>query len=91
MSRYIDKDKLLDDLNWVAPAEHYEDFSTFIKKQPEVEVSEVKHGRNIDAKYRNGNDFICSECGCLVEFASLEVKYCPNCGAKIDNADSGYE
>lgn len=41
MSRYIDKDKLLDDLNWFAPAEYNTLISEVITKQPEADVVEV--------------------------------------------------
>lgn len=41
MSRYIDKDKLLDDLNWFAPEPHKDSISDFIEEQPEADVVEV--------------------------------------------------
>lgn len=41
MSRYIDKDKILDNLNWFAPEPHKDSISSFIEEQPEVDVVEV--------------------------------------------------
>lgn len=41
MSRYIDKDKLLDDLNWHAPSEYTAKISEVITKQPEADVVEM--------------------------------------------------
>lgn len=41
MSRYIDKDKLLDDLNWFCPSEYREPFDEVIEKQPEADVVKV--------------------------------------------------
>lgn len=41
MSRYIDKDKILDNLNWFAPEPHKDSISSFIEEQPEADVVEV--------------------------------------------------
>lgn len=41
MSRYIDKDKLLDDLNWHAPSEYNAKVNEVITKQPEADVVEM--------------------------------------------------
>lgn len=49
MSRYIDKDKLLDDLNWHAPGEYNAKVNEVITKQPEVDVVEVVRCK--DCKY----------------------------------------
>lgn len=49
MSRYIDKDKLLDDLNWHAPGEYKAKVTGVITKQPEADVVEVVRCK--DCKY----------------------------------------
>lgn len=54
MSRYIDKDKLLDDLNWFAPEPHKDSISDFIEEQPEVDVVEVVRCK--DCKYYQDNN-----------------------------------
>lgn len=47
--RYIDKDKLLDNLNWHAPGEYKAKVSEVITNQPEVDVVEVVHCK--DCRY----------------------------------------
>lgn len=49
MSRYIDRDKLLDDLNWIAPGDEIRIIIKAITKQPEADV--VKVIRCKDCKY----------------------------------------
>ena len=51
---------------------------------PTVDAVEVVHGR-WDGEYLDPR-FICSECGkwFLVEDATGNMNYCPNCGAKMD-------
>lgn len=77
MSRYIDKDKILDDLNWFAPEPHKDSISSFIEEQPEADVVEVKHG-----KWNGG--FHCYECSvCGSGNQEYQSNYCPQCGAKM--------
>lgn len=49
MSRYIDKDKILDNLNWFAPEPYKDSISNFIEEQPEADVVEVVRCK--DCKY----------------------------------------
>lgn len=76
-----------------------------IKAQPTADVQEVIHGNNKVNKASemyNGEYFICSECGIILDdilcvlydedFEELctfdfECKYCPSCGAKMDKGD----
>ena len=56
---------------------------------PTIEAEPVRHGRWLDAHMISGGDFYrCSECGCYIEqlyFANdYNVRYCPNCGTKMD-------
>ena len=74
---------------WVNAAlcEDFKDKSNF---------AEVKHGQNLNVKYAECDEFRCSECGihlkdwceCTDEddnvWSEYVFKYCPNCGAKID-------
>lgn len=55
----------------------------------EVDAVEVVHGR-WDGEYLDPR-FICSECGkwFLVEDATGNMNYCPNCGAKMDGDGNG--
>lgn len=54
MAKYIDKDKLLDDLNWYAPSEYNAKVNEVIIKQPEADVVEVVHCKN--CKYYQDNN-----------------------------------
>ena len=74
MSRYIDADKLINDLLKSSPI----DWNNYI-----ADVQEVRHGRweyigGYGYKYR------CSEC---IRCAEHKTNYCPNCGTKMDEVD----
>ena len=61
-----------------------------IKKQPSVksaaDVVEVRHGRWSFGGVHNGKNFYkCSNC--LHAYPFMAVRYCPNCGAKMDGKD----
>lgn len=66
-----------------------------------ADVAPVVHGKNI-TKRHPVDEFICSECGIvLVDYERLEIdeddddenlyeyefKFCPNCGAKMDEKE----
>ena len=68
---------------------------------PLPDVVEVKHGRNI-TEMNPVDEFVCSECGfMLCDFTEIRIdedthynsyhecyiKYCPNCGAKMDGSE----
>lgn len=60
-----------------------------VKNAPTIEAEPVRHGRWLNAHVADGADFKkCSECACYIEnlyFANdYNVRYCPNCGAKMD-------
>lgn len=66
--------------------------NSFYADCPLVDAQPLRCGRWIDAHMIGGGDFYhCSECGCYIEqiyFANdYNVRYCPNCGAKMDAAD----
>lgn len=74
-----------------------------VSSAPTTDVQEVRHGKNkvlnkTDEMY-NGEYFICSECGIVLDDIScvlydedfeelrtfdFDCNYCPNCGAKMD-------
>ena len=64
------------------------DYIYMIEDMPAVDVAPVRHGRWIDAypdiepnpMFMYG---ICSECG-FEQAISKYLKYCPDCGAKMD-------
>lgn len=54
-----------------------------------ADVAPVRHGRwALNKKY---GDYECSECGQgdvkAMDFTNLKMRYCPNCGAKMDGAE----
>lgn len=56
---------------------------------PTADVAPVRHGRwALNKKY---GDYECSECGQgdvkAMDFTNLKMRYCPNCGAKMDGAE----
>lgn len=56
---------------------------------PATDVAPVRHGRwALNKKY---GDYECSECGQgdvkAMDFTNLKMRYCPNCGAKMDGAE----
>lgn len=57
-----------------------------------ADVAPVVHGRWI--KYPRAHYFKCSECKCIVPYKKAMImdgerkyKYCPNCGAKMDECN----
>ena len=75
------------------------DFTNYevVKRIPSADVAPVKHGRWVDVDRMQmhdlhgvltwGNSFKCTECQFktfAVEGHITQYKYCPNCGAKMD-------
>ena len=66
----------------------YEDAITDVEEAPIVDAAPVQHGHWIHdgPAFKGGVDWYrCSVCGCrdVVEW----MKYCPNCGAKMDGGN----
>lgn len=101
MARYIDADKLLEELqeelDFKTPMYTGEQNEFFdrglkcaigdVKRQPTADVVEVKHGYIIE--HQGTEDDYCCECSvCGTHEVSLGDKYCSECGAKL-NEDYG--
>lgn len=61
----------------------------FVEGIPAADVAPVRHGRwALNKKY---GDYECSECGQgdvkAMDFTNLKMRYCPNCGARMDGAE----
>ena len=73
MARYIDVDKLLNNLPNDLP--YKASVKRVIMQAPTADVAEVKHGEWIGLE--------CSKCGHFATYAN-DYNYCPRCGAKMD-------
>ena len=56
-----------------------------------IEAEHVRHGKFIGTEYdgfADGNpvyyEWKCSECGCIFEDDEPTYRYCPNCGARMN-------
>lgn len=70
-------------------AEAFEDLANELEDFPTADVAPVRHGRwALNKKY---GDYECSECGQgdvkAMDFTNLKMRYCPNCGARMDGAE----
>ena len=100
MAEYIDKEIALslvqpdapeDEKSTVTIATAKKLVRSIIYRTPTADVAPVRHGRWIDAypdiepnpMFMYG---ICSECG-FEQGLSKYLKYCPNCGAKMDEKE----
>ena len=102
MSRYIDVDALIEELEscsnevwskgvnraWWAQAVNVKDnIKRCIERQPTADVVEVMHGEWNTTDTILGRCCVCSVCGSC---PTMKYKYCPYCGAKMDgNRRSG--
>lgn len=101
MSEYIAKEAVqscpirIDHYDTVHGNEHFvlgiEFAIDYIESLPPADVEPVRHGRWVDHMCR---DWRCSECGEKINKVrnvdgycyNDKPKYCPNCGAKMDNS-----
>lgn len=95
MAKYIDADKMADELSKVPWYERDDEKQAIrmVKEFPATDVQEVRHGRWNDSKVAFHR--VCSECGAVVrQDVSLvyllecmekvgALNYCPNCGARM--------
>lgn len=97
MSRYIDEDKVLEKLYDTQLYDSDDNilFEEILDNTPTADVQEVKYGKNV-TDINPVDEFICSECGFICKELSgydkeedvhyeYEPKFCPECGAKMDN------
>ena len=88
MAEYIDREKIIDDFS------KYGAFFTYgkdvckaiisrIKIHPSANVAPVVHGEWVKQDCQ-GDYGLCSECNCRIPWIPKNYKYCPNCGAKME-------
>lgn len=57
-----------------------------IKNAPTIEAEPVRYGRWMCGDYYDIGD-VCSECDWDSGMVNPTLRYCPNCGAKMDKED----
>ena len=91
MSRYIDADKLIENLKDLPEQERIELMNIYgvISKQPTADVQEVRHGKWIDEVVEQDKhpSFAGFYCSCCEHYGIIKYNFCPNCGAKMDGND----
>ena len=89
MARYIDADKLYDDIT-ISPyctggaVYDADDVINTIRRQPTADVVEVKHGEWLPQLLSGERVWCCSKCKTL---GSPRWLWCPVCGAKMDGGE----
>ena len=95
MARLIDADKIMADIATSARSTS-KDYSLlsiarYIRIQPTIDAEPVRYGKWIEINTESGifldyDEVKCSECGFVEYFNKgwARFKYCPNCGAKMD-------
>lgn len=90
MSRYIDAEQFICELDGSECLDTERDYDEIAKRLEECEtadVQEIKHG--IWIKEEKSVLYVCSSCGERVY--RDYYKFCPNCGAKMDGDTNGDE
>ena len=86
MAEYIDKQAFIDHMMGTS---RYFTVKFDIESFPTADVAPVVHGKWISENY-HGYEwiFVCSNCGYIDGYPFNDrSNYCPNCGAKMDEAD----
>ena len=68
----------------------YKLFENCLEAVPAEDVMEIKHGRWHDVYMSSASSFVgtCSVCGTSNDIPPVPLaKYCPNCGAKMDEGE----
>ena len=86
MSNYIEREALLDALDKDDMLMSYKVRETIVNA-PIADVKPVAHGKWLSAGHDGWSYYIrCTACNSL--FGDMnKLKYCPNCGAKMDKED----
>ena len=89
MARYIDAELVKAEFT----GNFIEEYPTGLIKAiiggvPTADVQEVKHGKWIDKGRGYGWYKECSNCSYRNDYPMEDFKYCPNCGAKMDEMEN---
>ena len=85
MAEYIEREKLLSHLfnKQDKPLDVMREITEF----PAADVAPVRHGKWIKQENYPGTYSKCSECDQRVGGYTPNYKYCPNCGARMDQEE----
>lgn len=95
MAEYVDKEAALALVKLDAPEDEKATVTiatakklvrSIIQRAPAVDVAPVRHGRWLCGDYYDIGD-VCSECDWDSQMTHPSYRYCPNCGAKMDEAE----
>lgn len=101
MVEYIERDKAKEEiLSWAVVINRPQNLSTedtlcVLDSIPAADVAPVRHGRRIDVPYVyfGLKQYVCDQCAddefWRSRFITINDKYCPNCGAKLDLDEDG--
>lgn len=97
MAEYIEREALIKRLEVTPlfnPQYEYDELVRkgiidLVKRQPDADVVEVRHGRWQEERWCDNFQHICALCHktARVHPQSVAYKYCPYCGAKMDGKD----
>ena len=86
MAEYINREAAIRALLNDAPEQvsySREDAADCIRYMDAADVAPVRHGRWLCGDYYDIGD-VCSECDCDSQMTHPSYRYCPNCGARMD-------
>lgn len=92
MPKYIDREALLQEISKQKAASKHSfprrffvvgDVLACIRTAPDADVAPVVHGKWMKQNCQ-GDYGLCSECNCRIPWIPKNYKYCPKCGAKME-------
>lgn len=95
MAEYIDKEAALALVKPDAPEDEKAAITiatakklvrSIVRRTPAADVAPVRHGRWLCGDYYDIGD-VCSECDWDSQMTHPSYRYCPNCGARMDEVE----
>lgn len=84
MAEYIEREKVLSKAAPLAGCFSYMISAYDVIMIPAADVAPVRHGRWLCGDYYDIGD-VCSECDWDSQMTHPSYRYCPNCGARMDD------
>lgn len=92
MARYIDEENLIRRTHTMAAdifkSFAFKVFKDLLMSEPTADVQKVTHGRWIDKGHFTSECSCCGSYVCNGLLYSTHLRYCPNCGAKMDGKEN---